>query len=118
MKAALRCKNMSINDILPKLVEAIKSSPEFTGLKQAKSTISKMPDLKRELEEFNLGQKQLYSGKLTNKEAESRAVQLNTKFKDLSRIPEVNKYMNAAKNFDQLMIRIYNDINETLEKSL
>jgi len=109
---------MSINDVLPKLVEAIKSSPEFTGLKQAKAAISKMPDLKREIDELDLGQKQLYSGKLSNKEAESRVVQLNAKFKDLSRIPEVSKYMNAAKNLDQLMIRIYNDINETLEKSL
>ena len=77
-----------------------------------------MPDIKRELEEFNLSQKQLYSGRLSNKEAESRVTQLNAKLKDLSRIPEVNKYMNAAKNFDQLMIRIYNDINETLERSL
>lgn len=109
---------MSINDILPKLVEAIKSSPEFSGLKQAKAAVSKMPDLKREIDEFNLGQKQLYSAKLPNREFESRVMQLNAKFKDLSRIPEASKYMNAAKNMDQLMIRIYNNIYETLEKSL
>jgi cell fate (sporulation/competence/biofilm development) regulator YlbF (YheA/YmcA/DUF963 family) len=109
---------MSINDVLPKLIEAIKSSPEFSGVKQAKAAISKMPGLKKQLEEFDLSQKQLYSGKLSNKEAESRVIQLNAKFTDLSRIPEVSNYVNAVKNLDHLMKRIYNDINETLEKSL
>lgn len=109
---------MSIDDILPRLVEAIKSSPEFSRFKQAKAVISKNPDLKGELEEFNLSQKQLFTGKLSTNEAESRIKQLDIKFKNLSKIPEVKNYLNALSALNHMMVKINSDINKCLEKSL
>jgi cell fate (sporulation/competence/biofilm development) regulator YlbF (YheA/YmcA/DUF963 family) len=109
---------MSIDDGLSGLVEVIKSSPEFSRLKQAKAVISKYPDLKRELEEFNLSQKQLFSGKVSAKDAESRVKQLNIKLENLSKIPEVKNYLNALNALNQMMVKMNSSINESLEKSL
>jgi cell fate (sporulation/competence/biofilm development) regulator YlbF (YheA/YmcA/DUF963 family) len=109
---------MGIDDVMIRLVEAIKTSPEFSRLKQAKSVISKNPNLKREIEEFTLSQKQLFSGKLPVKEAESRIKQLDTKLESLSKIPEVRNYLEALNALNQMMAKINYSINEFLEKSL
>jgi len=109
---------MGMDDILLRLVEVIKSSPEFSRLKQANAVISKNPDLKRELGEFNSSQKQLFSGKLPAKEAESRIKQLDIKLENLSKIPEVKNYLNALNSLNRMMENINNNLNEYLQKSL
>lgn len=109
---------MSIDDVLSRLVEVIKTSKEFSRLKQAKAIISQNPQLEKELEEFNLSQKQLFSGKLSTKDAELRVNQLNTKLENLSKIPEVKNYLNALNALNQMMVKINNNINECLEKSM
>lgn len=106
------------NDVLSRLVEEIKSSPEFLRLKQAKAVISKNPTIKKELEEYSQSQRQLFSGKLPTKDAEGRAKQLDTKFENLSKIPEVKNYLNAIGALNQIMLKINFDINERLEKEL
>lgn len=114
----LECEDMSIDDALLRLIEVIKSGPEFTRLRQAKAIISKNPELKRELEEFNYNQRQLYYGKLPAKEADVRMKQQNTKYESLSKIPDVKNYLNALNALNQVMDKINENISESLEKSL
>jgi cell fate (sporulation/competence/biofilm development) regulator YlbF (YheA/YmcA/DUF963 family) len=110
--------DMSIDDVLAKLVEVIKSSQEFSRFKQAKAVISKYPDLKRELEELTLSQKQLYSGKLSEKETEAKINQLNKKLENLSKIPEIKNYFNASNALNQMITKFNSNLSECLEKSL
>lgn len=109
---------MNIDSVLGELIDIIKTSPEFSRLKQAKAVLSKNPNLERKLEEFNLSQKQLFSGKLPTKDVEIIAQQLNTKFESLSKILEVRNYLDALNALNQIMIKINNSINVNLEKSL
>lgn len=109
---------MGLNDHILGVAEAIKTSSEFSRLKQAKTIISKIPSLKKELEEFNAGQKLLLAGRLSTKDAESNLKQLNAKFDSLSKVPEVDNYIKALNDFNQMMSRIYNKISEYLERDL
>jgi cell fate (sporulation/competence/biofilm development) regulator YlbF (YheA/YmcA/DUF963 family) len=110
---------MNINEGSIGLVEAIKATTEYLRLKQLKAVISKNPNLRKEIEEFNLSQKQLYSAKgMPSKESEARIQQLKTKFDNLSKIPEVDNYLRASNDFNQLVSKIYKNIDENLEKGL
>jgi len=104
---------MEMDDILFRLVEAIKSSQEFTRLKQAKVVISNNPVLKKELEEFSLNQNQF-----SQKKDEAREAQLRYKYESLSKIPEVRNYLNALNSLNQLMGKIYTNLIVSLEKNL
>ncbi len=109
---------MGVNDSLYGLLRAIKASSEFTGLKQAKAVVSKNPGLKKDLDEFISGQKLLYEGKLSSRDADARAKQLSSKYGQLSKIPEIAAYLKAAEDFNRFMAKIYKDMGESLQKDL
>lgn len=109
---------MGINDSIRGLCEGVQASPEFSKLKQAKALIAKNPGLKREMEEFNAVQKQLYTKKMSTADAEAKVKQLNAKYEGLSKIPEVQVYLKTLEEFDRMMSRIYSAIGDSLEKNL
>ena len=107
---------MGLDDNISRLVETIRASSEFSKLKQAKLMLSKNPGLKKDLEEFNAGHKQLLSGRPVTKETESKIKQLNSKFESLSKVPEVEYYLKALNDFNKMLSNVYSRINEYLEK--
>lgn len=109
---------MEIDDIVFRLVEVIKISPEFQRIRQAKAIIMKNPSLARELEEINISQKQLLNERISKADLMARSEHLNSKLDNLSKIPEVRNYIDALNSLNQLMGRINYKINDYLEKSL
>lgn len=109
---------MGLQDKARELVELIKSTSEFSQLKQARSVLDKNRSLRDEMEHFNKRQSELYSGKLSVKEAESRTAELNRKYSELSKIPEVDKLLKASKQFNDMLAKFYKTIGDSLEKEL
>jgi len=109
---------MRLNDKAIEFVNAIKATAEFAELKLAKATIDKNKALRSELEEFNKKQQQLLETKMSAKEAETRTAELNKKFGSLSKIPEVEKYLEASRQFGSMMSNVYKTINESIDSEL
>ncbi|MGE5473288.1 MAG: YlbF family regulator [Ignavibacteriales bacterium] len=109
---------MNVNEGLVELAEAIKATAEYSKLKQARSIISKNPNLIKEIEELSLSQKQLYSKEMSAKEVEVRMQQLKNKFGILSKNPDMGNYLKASNDFNILISKIYKNIDEHLEKGL
>lgn len=100
------------------LMEEVRSTKEFAELKQAKSVIDKNKALKSQVEEFNKQQMLLYSGKLSAKEAEAKVAELNKKFGDISKIPEVDRFLKASKQFNEVMSKVYKSMNDSIDAEL
>ena len=109
---------MGLNDHIQGLVGYIQSTPEFSKLKEAKSSLHRNTGLTKELDAFNEGQKQLYSGKMGEKESEAKIRQMNAAFDKLSKIPEVDRYLRALNDFNRMLTGIYDRINAGFEKGL
>ena len=109
---------MGIQESMRGLCESVQVSPEFSKLKQAKAVIARNPALKKEMDEFNAVQKRLYSGNIPASEAEATAKRLDAKYESLSKMAEVQSYLQALEDFNRLMAKIYSGIGEALEKNL
>ena len=109
---------MRLDDKAIELVNVIKATAEFAELKQAKAAIDKNKALKSELEEFDKKQHQLLEMKIPAKEAEARTAELNKKFGSLSKIPEVEKYLDASRQVGNMLSKLYKIINDSIESEL
>jgi cell fate (sporulation/competence/biofilm development) regulator YlbF (YheA/YmcA/DUF963 family) len=109
---------MQFLDKVDALVNAIKGTPQFASLKKAKTTIDNNSYLRSKFTEFNKRQIDLLNGKLPPKEAELRVKELNEKYKELSKIPEIDIYLRASKQFNDIMTDIYKIINDSLHKEI
>lgn len=109
---------MGLSEKTTELVNTLKTTSEFTELKKSVEVIKRNGALKSEVEGFLSRQKELYGTKLSSKEAEYRALELNTKFSELSRIPEVGSYLKASQKFNDMMSKIYKFIGESIEADL
>ncbi len=109
---------MGLSEQILGLAEIVKVSSEFSRLKQSRSIISKNPALTNEIEELFSSQRQLLAGSLSAKESELSLKQLNTQYEKLSKVPEVGNYIKALNDFNQMMSKIFNKMNEYLEKEL
>lgn len=109
---------MDINEKTMELVSIIKSTGEFAELKQAKTIIERNRTLRNEVDQFNKQQMEVYSGKLSAKEAEARIAELNKKFGNLSKIPEVDSFLKATGRFNEMLAKVYKNINESIEADL
>jgi len=109
---------MNLSDeIIEQFISAIKSSREFSELKQAKGVIDRTPGIKAQVDEFNRKQLEVFGTK-DPKEAEAKASELNKKFSMLSRIPEVERFLKASKKFNELMLKINQRISESIQSEL
>lgn len=109
---------MSINKSIYRLIEEVKVTPEFQKLKNTNSVISNNPLLKKDLEEFNQKQKKLHSSKLEQSQREALIKDLNTMFNRLSKIPEIDKYIKSLTDFNNMMSRVFKNLNDFLENEL
>lgn len=109
---------MGIRERARDLAFELQKTSVFAELQQSKSVIDKSPALRQELENFNRRQNALYSSKIPAAETNSRLEQLEGKFQELSKIPEVDRYLKALKNFNMLLSDTLKEINATIGQSL
>ncbi len=109
---------MNIGDKAKELTNAVMGTKEYTELKQAKSVIDKNKDLRSKIEDFKKKEDALYKGKLSSGEAQKRASELNKIFESLNSIPEVSRFINAEKSFNDMLQKVYRQVNSALEASL
>lgn len=109
---------MNIGDKAKELTNAVMGTKEYTELKQAKTIIDKNKELRSKIEDFKKKEDALYKGKLSSSDAQKRATELNKIFENLNSIPEVNRFVKAEKSFNDMLQKIYRQVNDTLEASL
>ncbi|ACL77188.1 YlbF family regulator [Ruminiclostridium cellulolyticum] len=109
---------MNIGDKAKELTNAVMGTKEYIELKQAKSVIDKNKALRSKIEDFKKKEDSLYKGKLSSNDAQKRAAELNKIFENLNNIPEVSRFVNAEKSFNDMLQKIYRQVNDTLEASL
>lgn len=109
---------MGVRQKASELAAELKRTPDFAELKKAKAVIDGIPALKRELQDFNQKQNAIYSSRLPSSEVASRMEQLGKKYAELSKIPEINRYLRATKAFNDLVTSTMKDVSTSLEADL
>ena len=109
---------MGLKNKAVELADALKATVEFAELKQSKAVIDRNRSLKSEVEDLKRKQSTLYSGRISAKEAESRLVEIDKAFKQLSLIPEFNRYLETSGKFNELLNDTFKQINESIEAGL
>lgn len=109
---------MGLKNKAAELAEALKATPEFAGLRQAKAAIDRNRSLKSEVEDLKRRQTALYSGRLSQNEAESRMAELNKVFGELTGVPEFKDYLETSGKFNELLNETFRQINESIEAGL
>lgn len=107
---------MAISHDINNLVKGVKSTSEFVKFKEAYFNISKNPSLKDQLAQLNKKQVDLFSQKLSQKEIQYKKQQLDKEYSSLLKTAEVQNYLKAFNDFNQLMSKVYTAINESMEK--
>ncbi|TYQ16217.1 UNVERIFIED_CONTAM: control of competence regulator ComK (YlbF/YmcA-like) [Acetivibrio alkalicellulosi] len=103
---------------LDSFIRQIKQSPEFCKLKQSKDTISKKPELKSELLKIYQLQTHICSTDISEAERQRKISELNKQMTTLSKIPEVDMYLNNYKKFNEMMMEITKLINNYIFEDL
>jgi len=107
---------MNLNDKVKDFTDAIKKTREYIELKQAQALINKNPGLKKKVEEIKKKQQEiLMQYKPGQNKLESKILELNEEIKNISVVPEVNRYFAARINFNNMISKMYTIINEAIE---
>jgi len=114
----MEVKVVGLNDKVKELLSLVKETAEYKDLKQARAVIDKNSTLKNELEAFNKRQTELYSSRMSSKEAEVVISELNKKYGYLSKNPEVEKFLKSLKQFNEMMGKIYKSMGDLIEADL
>lgn len=109
---------MGLREKAVELAVELKRTADFAELKQAKAAIDRYPALRQELESFNKRQTSLYSSKMPASETASRLEQLGKKYEELSKVPEIGRYLKASKAFNTLLASALNEVNAAIEAEL
>lgn len=109
---------MSLNEKAKELAGLIMKTSEFNELKQSKNNVDKNNELKSKLEDFNKRQSSLINSKTPVKDAEAKVAELNKMFESLSKVPEMSKLLRAEKSFNDLVSKVYKNINEAIQAGL
>lgn len=109
---------MGISDKAKELANTLASTSEFTNLKQARNTIYKNGELKNKMDNLVKEEGSLLDARISASEAQKKAAELKKTFETLSKIPEVDKFLKAQKNFSDLVQNVYKTINDTLDYNL
>lgn len=108
---------MRINEKARELANFLKSTAEFNELKQSKAGIDRNRSLKAEVEEYDRKQKALFSGKYAG-DAETGMRELGKRYESMSKIPEIDRYLKAAKAFNDILAELYKTVNDSISDSL
>ncbi len=109
---------MGINEDVRGFINAIKSTREFNQLMQAKKYIEGNRSLRNNVFELNRRLEEIYSSNKSENIIEAKIAELNTQFGSLLKIPEVDKFLKAHKNFNELMFNTFKSINDAIETDL
>ena len=109
---------MGLREKAMELASELKRTSDFTELKQAKADIDRYPALRQDLESFNKSQSTLYSSKLSASETATKLEQLGKKYEELSKVPEIGRYLKASKAFNALLANALKEINAVIEAEL
>ena len=99
-------------------ISSVKQTKEFNELVQAKNYIEKKPVLKNEVLEFNKRLATIYSSNKSTNVIEAKVTELNKQFGSLSKNPEVDRFIKASKTFNDMMVKVYKSINDSIESEL
>jgi cell fate (sporulation/competence/biofilm development) regulator YlbF (YheA/YmcA/DUF963 family) len=108
---------MGLNDKARDLASLIKNTAEFNELRQAKSYIDRNRSLRAEMDEYDRKQTAIFSGKYSGN-AEAGMRELGRKFENMSKIPEVDRYLKAARAFNDVLAGVFKTINDSISDSL
>ncbi len=109
---------MGLNEGTRDFIKVIKSTREFNELIQAKSYIEKNTSLKNEVSDFNKRLAKIYSSNNSPSAVKAKVSELNRQFGSLSKIPEVDRFLKTSKVFNDMMVKVYKSMNESVEAEL
>jgi len=99
-------------------ISSVKQTKEFNELVLAKNNIEKKTLLKNEVIEFNKRIADIYSSNKSTNVIEAKVTELNKQFGSLSKNPEVDRFIKASKTFNDMMVKVYKSINDSIESEL
>lgn len=109
---------MGLYDSARDFVNAIKSTREYNELLQSKGYIEKNSSLKNEINAFNRKLGEIYSSSKSVNVIESKVSELNRQFGNLFKIPEVDRFLKASKVFNEMMVKVYKSMSDSIEIDL
>ncbi len=109
---------MVLYDGVQDFISSVKQTKEFNELVQEKNYIEKKPLLKNEVLEFNKKLAAIYSSNKSTNVIEAKVTELNKQFGSLSKNPEVDRFIKASKSFNDMMVKVYKSINDSIESEL
>lgn len=109
---------MNLTDKAKEFACSIMSTNEFSHLKQAKKAIDQNRVLRNQVDQFTKKQMETYTNNSSGKSMESAIAELNRQFQSLSKNPEVDTFLKASKQYDNMMQKVYKIINDIIESGL
>lgn len=100
------------------VAQILTGTREFANMKQAKNIIDNNKELFARVEEFKRKEKELHSVKSPGRESGNKAVELERMFDSLSKIPQVDNFLRAEKEFNKLLIGVFKVLNDSIELGL
>lgn len=109
---------MGFNDAARDFINSMKSTREYIELLQTKTNIERNLSIKNEVIEFNKRLGEIYSSNKSADIKELRLKELNKQFGSLSQLPEVDRFLKASKAFNDMMVKVYKTMNDSIEADL
>lgn len=106
---------MNINDKARELALYIKNTNEFKTMYKAKKDLDKNPMLKKQFDEY-LQKKNLVYSRYKIEDASKKISQLNRDYTKFFNHPLVSNYMQANRNYNTMMEKLYKQIELELTK--
>ncbi len=106
---------MDINQKAKELANNIKNTREFKNMNKAKLDLEKNKSMKRKLDNYINKKNDIYSN-YRLEEASIRINKLNEDHSDFFNLQLVSNYMNATRDFNSMMEKIYKTIERELLK--
>jgi hypothetical protein len=95
---------------IKEIVGEVSKTKEFKELIQAKAVLEKNAALKKTVEEFFMESDQ--------KKTREQKAELDAKYKQMLKVPEIAGYFTAGRNFDMVVIRLHHLLDELIEQQL
>lgn len=106
---------MNINDKAKDLALCIRSTNEFKAMNKAKKDLDRNSNLKKQFDEYVKRKNNIYS-RYKIEDASKKISQLNRDYDKFFNHPLVSNYMNANRNFNIMMEKLYKQIETELTK--
>lgn len=109
---------MSLNDSIKGFADAVKETSEFIKLKDAKKSIDQKAELRQKVYEFKKKEQALFSMKSSGRDTSEAENDLKKMFESLKKIPEISRFLDAEKDFSNMMIKVYKAASDNIESGL